>query len=402
MTRFVRGVKFQTEEAAGRAVFRAFGTACPDNRLKRGIATESPLNVSVYQYGQALLAFGEQSLPWQLDPITLETRGRFDFAGQLNDVSPFAAHPRFDPVSGELFNFGVAFSPTDPRLHFYRFHEEGRLVYRQFVPLPYPCAVHDFSLSQRYAVFYLSPYLLNLQGLMREGRTTMESLTWQPWQGSRLLVLHRESGTPAATVPIGQRHCLHLINAFDDGTRLTVDVLEYARPVYDQYQELPDLFQDVPPCRPVRFVLDTANGVLSERCELPCDYSPDFPAVAAHDERRPYHSFWTLGISCAKEPGRKFFDQLVRRDWSQPHHLDVYQAPPNHYFGGQPAFLGGPAHPEAGVIVCPLFDARAVTSSFAFFRAFALSAGPVAVVRLKQAIHLGFHCTFTSQEASVR
>jgi all-trans-8'-apo-beta-carotenal 15,15'-oxygenase len=304
-------------------------------------------------------------------------------------------------VSGELFNFGVAFSPTDPRLHFYRFQKNGRLIYRKLVPLPYPCAVHDFSLSQRYAVFYLSPYLLDLQGLMREGRTTMESLTWQPDHGSRLLVLDRESGTLVAAVPVGRRHCLHLINAFDSGQQLTVDVLEYARPVYDQYQELPNLFQDVPPCRPVRFVLDTAGAVLSQRHELPCDYAPDFPSVAAHDERRPYRSFWTLGISCANEPGRKFFNQLVRRDWYAPHRLDVCHAPPNHYFAGQPAFLGGPACAEEGVIVCPVFDARSVATSFAFFRAFALSAGPVAIVKLKRALHLGFHCTFTPREAGL-
>lgn len=400
-TRFVRGVKFQCEEAAGHAVFRTFGTTCLENRLKRGVATESPLNVSIYQFGRTLLAFGEQSLPWELAPVTLETRGPYDFAGQLNEVSPFGAHPRFDPASGEMFNFGVAFSPTDPRLHFYRFERGGRLLYRKQVPLPYPCTIHDFALSQRYAVFYLSPYLLNLQSLMREGRTTMESLTWQPQRGSSLLVVQRETGAQVAVVPVGRRHCLHLVNAFDDGACLTVDVLEYARPVYDQYQELPNLFQDVPSCHPVRFVLDTAHAALLERRELPCDYAPDFPSVAAGDEGRPYHSFWTLGLSCAREPGRKFFDQLVRRDWFDSERQDVYRAPPNHYFGGQPAFLGNPHSPETGVVVCPLFDAQTVTSSFLFFQAFALSAGPVATVRLKQAIHLGFHCTFTPQEIGV-
>jgi len=36
---------------------------------------EPPVNVSVYPFAGSLLAFGEQTLPYELDPVTLETRG---------------------------------------------------------------------------------------------------------------------------------------------------------------------------------------------------------------------------------------------------------------------------------------------------------------------------------------
>jgi all-trans-8'-apo-beta-carotenal 15,15'-oxygenase len=58
--RFVRTTKFITEEKAGHPVFRTFGTSFAADRLKRGIGTESPVNVSLYPYGRILLAFGEQ------------------------------------------------------------------------------------------------------------------------------------------------------------------------------------------------------------------------------------------------------------------------------------------------------------------------------------------------------
>ena len=119
--RFVRSHKFVAEETAGRPIFRTFGTAFEADQIKRGIALESPVNVSVYPYGGRLLAFGEQGLPWELDPLTLETRGVFTFGDRLNDVSPFSAHPKFDPATGEMFNFGVSFSATQPRLNVYRF-----------------------------------------------------------------------------------------------------------------------------------------------------------------------------------------------------------------------------------------------------------------------------------------
>src|SRR5688500_592198 len=86
--RFVRSVKFVREEAEGRPVFRTFGTTFPVDELKRGIGLESPVNVSVYPLRDTLIAFREQGLPWELDPVTLETRAMFTFGGQLNDITP--------------------------------------------------------------------------------------------------------------------------------------------------------------------------------------------------------------------------------------------------------------------------------------------------------------------------
>ena len=57
--RFVRSAKFVAEETAGQALFRTFGTSFAAARMKRGMALESPVNVSVYPYNGTLLAFGE-------------------------------------------------------------------------------------------------------------------------------------------------------------------------------------------------------------------------------------------------------------------------------------------------------------------------------------------------------
>jgi all-trans-8'-apo-beta-carotenal 15,15'-oxygenase len=396
--RYVRSTKFVVEEAQERPVFRTFGTAFPGDRLKRGIATESPMNVSVYPYRNTLLAFGEQALPQDLDPVTLATRGPFDFDGQLNEISPFAAHPKFDPLTGEMFNFGVSFSAAEPCLNLYRFTEQGTLLYRKRLRLPYPCAIHDFTLSPHYAAFYLSPYLLRFELLRQEGRTTLDALEWKPELGSWLLVVARETGAEVATVPIGPGYCLHLLNAFEDRGRLTVDVLEFERPIYDQYQELPDLFVSVGEGKPVRLVVHVSWAVLLERLTLDYRKAPDFPSIDPRDTGQPYRDFWMLGISAAGQPGRKFFDQLVHGDWSTPTGWDIYQAPPGHYLGGEPVFLGDPQDRGAGVVLCPVFDAVNVTSSFAFFNAFAVAEGPMAMLHLKSPLHLGFHATFRGKE----
>lgn len=392
--RFVRSVKFVEEEKAGRPLFRMVGTAFESDRLKRGIATESPINVSVYPFGETLLAFGEHSVPFELDPVTLETRGVFTFHGRLNEVSPFSAHPKIDPRTGEMFNFGIFFSETHPTLTLYRFNQQAELLYRKRIALDYACSTHDFSLSPTYAVFYLSPYILNIKRLVEDGFPTIDALTWEPERGSQLRLLSREHGEEVATIPIGQRYCLHLANCFETDGRLTVDVIEYDRPLYDQYQVIPDLFTTVSRGRPVRFVIDVARGVVLERHEIEYAQSPDFPAFDPRNMTQPYHDMWMLGISASGHTGRKFFDQLVHVDWDERIVRDLYQAPPLHYLGGEPVFIGDSSDAGTGVVICQIFDAEQVRSAFVIFDAFHVARGPVATLHLNHPIHLGFHASF--------
>jgi all-trans-8'-apo-beta-carotenal 15,15'-oxygenase len=402
--RFVRSAKFLAEEAAGRPVFRTFGTSFKGDRLKRGIAIESPVNVSVYPYRNSVLAFGEQGLPRALDPVTLETQGEENFGGTLNDISPFAAHPKFDPFTGEMFNFGIAYAAANPHLNLYRFGPGGDLIYRQRLQLPYACSIHDFSLSPNYVVFYLSPYVLNMESLSRDGRTLMDALNWQPTLGSRLLVVARESGEQVATIQIGSRYCLHLINCFEEGSRLTVDVLELDHPIYDQYQTVPDLFTDVCHGQPTRLVIDLNRWAVVQRAEVDYLSAPDFPSICPKHFTRPYQDFWMLGISATGRPGRKFFDQLAHANWTCAKACDTYQAPPSHYLGGEPIFIADLKQQRAGVVICQMFDAEQVAMAFAIFDGFSVARGPLATIRLNKPIHLGFHASFkpdTESEVTV-
>jgi all-trans-8'-apo-beta-carotenal 15,15'-oxygenase len=393
-SRFVRSAKFVAEEEAGRPIFRTFGTRFKGDRLKRGVALESPVNVSVYPYQDSVLAFGEQGLPWELDPVTLETRGEYHFGGALNDITPFGAHPKFDPVSGEMFNFGIAYSAASPHLNLYRFGAHSELIYRKRLPLPYACSIHDFSMSQNYVVFYLSPYILNMELLARDGRTLMEALNWQPDRSSRLLVVSRETGDQVASIPIGHRYCLHIINCFEEENRLIADVLELEHPIYDQYQTVPDLFTDVCEGQPIRFVIDVDNRELVNTAEIDYLLAPDFPSVAPRQLAQPYRDFWMLGISATGRRGRKFFDQLAHANWSCAKACDVYQVPAMHYLGGEPIFIGSPHDEKVGAIICQVFDAQRIISAFAIFDAYNIGRGPNALIGLKEPIHLGFHASF--------
>jgi carotenoid cleavage dioxygenase-like enzyme len=84
---------------------------------------------------------------------------------------------------------------------------------------------------------------------------------------------------------------------------------------------------------------------------------------------------------------------VVRVDWATRAY-ETFQAPPLHYFGGEPFFVPHPSRQDEGVVVCQLFDAEHGRSSFVVFDAFNLSAGPIATLRAPSAVPLLFHSLF--------
>ena len=239
---------------------------------------ESPGNVSVYPYSGTLLAFGEQALPWQLEPETLETIGQFNFRGSLTDSVLSRRIPNSTQKPEKCLT-SVYLSNKAPKLCIYWFDKDGHLKRRTSATMEHPCAVHDFSLTSNYLVFYISPYLLDIDHVVREGYSVMESLNWQPELGSHLLIVSRHTGEQVASITMNGRYCLHLINSSDLGNKLMVDVIELDRPVYDQYQPLPDLFNEMPAGGPVRLSIDLTKRGLISRNELDYQLSPDFPAI---------------------------------------------------------------------------------------------------------------------------
>jgi all-trans-8'-apo-beta-carotenal 15,15'-oxygenase len=399
--RYVRSTKFVTEEAAGRPVYRTFGTAFPGDALLRGIALESPVNVSVYWINGRLLAFGEQSVPWELDPQTLETKGPFTFGNQLNEATPFSAHPKIDPATGELFAFGVSFSSASPALVVFRFGADGALRYRRRVPLPYACSIHDFALSRTHAVFFVAPYLLNISRLLHDGAALIDTLEWKPERGSVLIGISRETGELDWTIRVDRGYCLHLINAFEDHDRLIVDVVEYERPLYGEYQVVPDLFSNVSSGHPVRLTVDLQKREIVDRRAISYGAAPDFPAHDPDLTGRPYSRFWMLGISAAGRAGRKFFDELVAADWDDPEGgVETYRCPRGQYLGGEPVFVPEQPHRSEGVVICQSFDAAACTSAFLVFDAVRVSRGPIARLALPVPIPPLFHATYHTAGAS--
>src|SRR5690242_15253757 len=391
--RFVGTRKLREEEAAGAPVYRTFGTAFAGDRLRRKMMLEAPVNVSVYPYAGTLLAFGEQTLPVELDPVTLETRGEYDFHERLNEVSPFAAHAKFDPATGHMINFGISYS-ANPSLQVYEFDEAGSLLSRRRVPLACAHSVHDFSLSERYFVFFLSPLFLNMEKVMRDQMPVFDAMAWKPEAGSRILLVPREPNGTAISIETGSGYCLHMINSFEEDGRLAVDLIELDEPIYPQYQPVPDLFATAPGGRPVRYWIDAAAQSVLERTAMRYDRTPDFPSMDNSRLGRAYDEFWMLGISPSGQTGRKFFDQLVRASWREGEAVDLYQTARGEYLGGEPVFIANPNAEREGLVMVQHLKPQAGAVDYLLFDAFHLARGPLARLPLRHPVHPGFHASF--------
>jgi carotenoid cleavage dioxygenase-like enzyme len=208
-----------------------------------------------------------------------------------------------------------------------------------------------------------------------------------------LQIFSRETCEHLASIPLPGRYCLHLINCFEQNRQLIVDVIELERPVYDQYQPLPDLFSDVSGGGPVRFIIDLQSKELVSSRQIAYRLAPDFPAVDPALATLPCNEFWMLGVSHAGRKGRKFFDELVYVRWDQSQPVSIFRAEAGCYLGGEPIYLGDP-HSNEGTVICQEFNANREESSFLIFDARHVGDGPVATLRLRHPIHFGFHALF--------
>ena len=104
----------------------------------------SVANTHVVTHAGKIFALVEVCLPTQVRP-DLSTVGRFDFGGKLR--SAMTAHPKVDPVTGEMLFFGYdAFGP--PWLRYHVVDVDGELVRSEDIDIEGPSMVHDFAITE--------------------------------------------------------------------------------------------------------------------------------------------------------------------------------------------------------------------------------------------------------------
>lgn len=181
----------------------------------------STANTNVVVHGGKLLALKEDSAPYALDPVSMETIGLWDFNGQLTSAT-FTAHPKIEPATGDLLCFGYeAKGDATPDIVYYEIDASGRKKREIWIVAPYAAMIHDFAVTENYVIFPLMPLTSDLERLKNGGR----HFEWQPGLDQLFGVLRRDGdGSDVRWFKAPNGFQGHTLNAFDDRGRIYVDM----------------------------------------------------------------------------------------------------------------------------------------------------------------------------------
>ncbi|WP_067483121.1 carotenoid oxygenase family protein [Actinomadura hibisca] len=238
-------------------------------------------NTHVVPHAGKILALVEVGFPYEMT-TGLDTVGPCDFDGRLTGA--MTAHPKEDPVTGELLFFGYGFTP--PYLTYHRLSADGRLVESREVEVPGPTMMHDFAITENHVVWLDLPVVFDL-ALAGGGMP----YRWDDGYGARVGVMPRAGG-PVRWFEVDPCYVFHVGNAYEDAAgRIVLDGARY-RPA-DFAAIWGDVGGSADPAagaaasgtaRLHRWTLDPSSGTVAEQALD--DRGVEFPT---HDDTRTGH-----------------------------------------------------------------------------------------------------------------
>lgn len=336
----------------------------------------SPANTHVVPHAGRILVLEEAHVPWEIDR-DLTTVGVRDFEGRLS--TPFTAHPRVCPETGELLAFGYSMM-EEPYLRYYRVDAKGELVQNEAIEIPRPVMMHDWNVTRNHVIFMDLPLAFSLDG-------PNPGFGFHPEYGARLGVMPRDGGNADVRwYEIDPCFVFHPLNAHEEGDDI---VLYVCRQPYAMKAGMQDIGADPDGAAKLwRWTIDTASGSVKE--EQLDDRPGDFPRV---DDRRmglPARYGYTMGID-AEAPTLTFSPYLYKYDLEsgrrETHDLG------SGWYGGEPSFAprSADADEDDGWVVAIVYDASDNASHMVIVDAQNFESKPVARVRLPRRVPFGAH-----------
>ncbi len=327
---------------------------------------------SIVSHAGKVLALYEPSLPTEID-ANAESVGRYDFAGALR--SPMTAHPKIDPVTGEMLFFGYdIFGP--PYLRFHVADPDGNLVLSQEITIPRPSMMHDFAITERHVVFLDLPVIYDF-GLQRPFLAE-----WKPDYGARLGVMPRDASTPPQWFEIEPCYVFHTINAYDEGDTVVLDVVRHAQMFTEDLYGWADGTGTVD-----RWTMDLASGsVREQRLD---DHLQEFPRIDERilGRRHRYAYTTTARLGDFSEP----FGTLLQQDLTSGRTTAAKLRPGSQAGEGIFVPASSTAAEGEGWVLAVVYNAIEDRSELVILDATNFDGEPVATVALPQRVPFGFH-----------
>ena len=320
--RYVGTARHKAEVAAGHALFGKYRNPYTDTPEAQGIDRTVANTTPVWHAGRLLMA-KEDGRPYRIDPQTLETLGSYDFGGALKSET-MTAHVRIDPQTGEMFFYGYEAGGLASRQVAYGIVDAaGNLTREQWFEAPYCAMMHDFTITEHYALFPIYPTTCELDRLKAGGDHWVHLQDLESWLG----VMPRYGDVAEMRWFKGPKgvSCYHMMNAYEDAAGLihfdqclcdsnAFPFIREASGIALQPWELNG--------RLARWTVDpksTSNEVVETVIGPP----GDFPLIPAAQQGRSYDHGWMLTMNPDRQgppviggPVGAMFDMLLRLDFA--------------------------------------------------------------------------------------
>ena len=218
--RYVKTERYLAERRARRRLAGKYRNGYTDDPALAGIDRDNTANTSAFWHHGRLYALREDSLPTELDPDTLETRGPAQFKPELKTMT-MTAHPKIDPVTGEWWSYGQ-FCRKEYRneMALTVLDRHGRLIRQEELVMPYPGVCHDFAMTREHVVFTVMPLTVDVARMKAGG----DFYAWDPSLQPMYGIMPR-SGTTADIrwFAVPGAMIAHFMNAWTEGNKVYVD-----------------------------------------------------------------------------------------------------------------------------------------------------------------------------------
>ena len=403
--RYVDTDRLKAQRAARRSLHGVYRNAFTNDPAVEGLSP-STANTNIVPFAGMLLALKEDSLPYAVDPVTLDTIGAWDFDGQIGNT-PFTAHPKFDPDTGDLLAFGYEAGGVATRdIVYYAFSADGKKRHEIWVTSPYAGMVHDFAVTQNHVIFPVLPATADFDRIKAGGR----HFEWQDGLGFQFGVMRRD-GDGSDIRWFAGPNCFqaHVLNAYEEGDRLHIDMPCADGNVFGFF---PNAAGTAPAPETLHFELArwtldlTSNSdaaIHSTLLDMPCE----FPRCDDRFAGRPYRHGFMLGCDMRLyaadrlgPPPWQFFNLLV--------HLDLHTGTATQWAAGdaacfqEPTFVPrAPDAPEGdGYLLALLNHLDTATTELVILDTRTIADGPIARIALPMRLRMSLHGNWVADAAA--
>jgi carotenoid cleavage dioxygenase-like enzyme len=398
--RYVRTERFLLERRARRALFGRYRNPFTDDPSVAG-ADRTLMNTAMHWHAGRLFALKEDGLAHEIDPLTLETRGKWDFGGQLR-ARTMTAHPKIDPLSGEwVFNgYSPLADEISTEIAFCVADADGELTREDWFRPPYSSMLHDWGVTQEHVVFPIMPLAADPERLRAGGARW----AWDDARPTYLGVMPRRASVEDIRYFEGPpRWSFHVMNAFSEGSRVHVDLnVGEVAPFPDPEGRMPDLRRAGQYLTRWTCDLGQAGGTFEERCLW--DRMPvDFPDVDQRFQTLPYRH----GFMAGRDPEHPGDPRYATGIWFNTlAHVDHQTGEVDTYYVGDDAAVQEPVYvrksdqsPEGdGYLLTVVNRFPEARGEMLVFDALRLSEGPIATVRAPLFLRPVTHSNWVSEE----